>query len=225
MEMLASFPAPFQHGFGDPLLPLDLELVTLLVKAYPAVFSTDGAPLGPVVVFVLLEAGLVTNSPEATVVARVLSQLPDVKKWFEAHLAAIAVQDLRAAQVGVFLWPYHRYVGFLSSSGVGLDDLVHSWIELCDCQRLMQKAAAPDFRAWRCRLRRCAIEHTLLLMFHRDPDAGSASFGRGQDRRSHGCTPEAPDLLDEVSAALRGGEAQKKRTGANSEGGSEIPIL
>jgi len=74
--MLASFPVLFQHGFGDPFLPLDLELVTPLVKASPAVFSSDGAPLGPVVVFVLLEA-------------------------VEVHLAAIAVQDLPAAQAGV----------------------------------------------------------------------------------------------------------------------------
>jgi hypothetical protein len=76
MEMLASFPAPFQHGFADPLLPLDLELVASLVHASPAVFSREGAPLGPVVVFVLFEA-------------------------IEAHLAAVAVQDLPAAQAGV----------------------------------------------------------------------------------------------------------------------------
>ena len=76
MEMLATFPALFQHRFGDPLLPLDLELVTSLVKASPLVFSTDGTPLGPVVVFVLLEA-------------------------VEVHLVAIAVQDLRTAETGV----------------------------------------------------------------------------------------------------------------------------
>jgi hypothetical protein len=76
MVMLASFPALFQHGFGNPLLPLDLELVASLVKASPAIFSPDGAPLGPVVVFVLLEAA-------------------------EVHLAAIAVQDLPTAQAGV----------------------------------------------------------------------------------------------------------------------------
>jgi hypothetical protein len=76
MEMLASFPAPFQHGFGNPLLPLDIELAVSLVEASPAVFSSDGVPLGPVVVFVLLEA-------------------------IEVHLAAIAVQDLPAAQAGV----------------------------------------------------------------------------------------------------------------------------
>jgi hypothetical protein len=76
MEMLASFPALFQHGFADPLLPLDLELVTSLVKASPEVFSPDGTPLGPVMVFALLEA-------------------------VEVHLAAIAIQDLRAAETGV----------------------------------------------------------------------------------------------------------------------------
>jgi len=56
MEMLASFPAPFQHGFGDPLSPLDLELIVSLVHASPSVFSSDGTPLGPVVVFVFLDA-------------------------------------------------------------------------------------------------------------------------------------------------------------------------
>ena len=56
MEMLASFPVPFQHGFGDPLFPVDLEMVASLVRASPTVFSHDGVPLGPVVVFVLLDA-------------------------------------------------------------------------------------------------------------------------------------------------------------------------
>ncbi len=56
MEMLASFPAPFQHGFGDPLSPLSLDLVVSLIRASPGVFSIDGAPLGPVFVFVLLDA-------------------------------------------------------------------------------------------------------------------------------------------------------------------------
>lgn len=56
MEMLASFPAPFQHLLGDPLSPLGLDLVASLVRASPAVFSSDGTPLGPVVVFVLLDA-------------------------------------------------------------------------------------------------------------------------------------------------------------------------
>jgi hypothetical protein len=56
MEMLARFPVPFQHGFGYPLLPLDFEMVASLVRASPTVFSHDGEPLGPVVVFVLLDA-------------------------------------------------------------------------------------------------------------------------------------------------------------------------
>jgi len=55
MEMLANFPAPFQLGVGDPLSPIDLDLVASLVRASPAVFSSDGVPLGPVVVFVLLD--------------------------------------------------------------------------------------------------------------------------------------------------------------------------
>jgi hypothetical protein len=75
MEMLASFPVPFQHGFGDPLAPLDPALAASLVEASPGVFSGDGAPLGAVVVFVLLEA-------------------------IEAQLATIAVQDLPAAKAG-----------------------------------------------------------------------------------------------------------------------------
>lgn len=76
MEMLASFPAPFQHGLGDPLSPLDLDLVASLVRASPGVFSSDGAPLGPVVVFGLLEE-------------------------VETYLATIAVQDTAAAETGL----------------------------------------------------------------------------------------------------------------------------
>jgi len=76
MEMLASFPAPFQQGFGDRLLPLDLDLVASLVRASPDVFSSDGPPLGPVVVFALLEA---------------------IETWF----AMIDVQDMAAAEVGL----------------------------------------------------------------------------------------------------------------------------
>ena len=56
MEMLASFPSPFQHGFGDLLSLIDLDLVASLVRASPRVFSIDGEPLGPVVVFALLDA-------------------------------------------------------------------------------------------------------------------------------------------------------------------------
>lgn len=56
MEILTSFPAPFQHGFGDVLSPIDLDLAATLVRASPHVFSSDGDPLGSVVVFVVLEA-------------------------------------------------------------------------------------------------------------------------------------------------------------------------
>jgi hypothetical protein len=76
MEMLASFPAPFQHGFSDPLSPLDLDLVASLVRASPDVFSCDGALLGPVLVFVLLEA-------------------------IEAQFATINVHEMAAAEVGL----------------------------------------------------------------------------------------------------------------------------
>jgi len=76
MAMLASFPAPFQHGFGDPLSPPDLDLIASLIRASPEVFSGEGTPLGPVVVFVLLEA-------------------------VEAHLASIAVRDMAAAEAGL----------------------------------------------------------------------------------------------------------------------------
>lgn len=76
MEMLASFPAPFQHDFADPLLPLDLELVAALIDASPPVFSSDGAPLGPVVVFVLLDA-------------------------IETQFASIDVQNTAIAEIGL----------------------------------------------------------------------------------------------------------------------------
>ncbi|WP_157654788.1 hypothetical protein [Burkholderia ubonensis] len=67
MEMLASFPALFQHAFGMPLSQIDLALVAALVRVSPDVFSGDGAPLGPVVVFVLLD---VTEARLATVGAQ-----------------------------------------------------------------------------------------------------------------------------------------------------------
>lgn len=56
MEMLASFPAPFQSELGYLLWPIDLKLAANLVRASPAVFSIDGVPMGPVVVFALLDA-------------------------------------------------------------------------------------------------------------------------------------------------------------------------
>lgn len=76
MAMLACFPAPFQHGFGDPLSPPNLDLIASLIRASREVFSGEGEPLGPVVVFVLLEA-------------------------VEAHLASIAVQDMATAEAGL----------------------------------------------------------------------------------------------------------------------------
>jgi hypothetical protein len=76
MEMLASFPSLFQHGFGRPLLPIDLELITSLIKTSPTVASNDGTPLGPVVVFALLEG-------------------------VEVHLGAIALQDLPTAEAEI----------------------------------------------------------------------------------------------------------------------------
>lgn len=56
MEMLASFPAVFQHEFDASLSPLDMDLAASLVRASPDVFSSNGVPLGPVFVFVLLDA-------------------------------------------------------------------------------------------------------------------------------------------------------------------------
>jgi len=76
MAMLASFPTPFQQGFADPLSPPDPDLIASLICAAPEVFSGEGTPLGPVVVFVLLEA-------------------------VEAHLESIAVQDMAAAEAGL----------------------------------------------------------------------------------------------------------------------------
>lgn len=77
MEMLASFPTQFQHGFGDPLSPLGLDLVASLVCSSPGVFSNDGAPLGPVVVFALLDA-------------------------VETKFATIDVQDMAVAEIGLY---------------------------------------------------------------------------------------------------------------------------
>lgn len=76
MDMLATFPAPFQHWFGDRLSPFDLDLVASLIRVSPDVFSSDGTPLGPVVVFVLLDS-------------------------VETRLATIDVHDMATAEVGL----------------------------------------------------------------------------------------------------------------------------
>ncbi|MDG2539222.1 hypothetical protein P5Y53_16215 [Dyella jiangningensis] len=56
MEMLAAFPAPFQHWFAYVLSSFDTTLAASLIKASPAVFSSCGEPVGPVGIFSLLEA-------------------------------------------------------------------------------------------------------------------------------------------------------------------------
>ncbi|WP_175663612.1 hypothetical protein [Burkholderia ambifaria] len=76
MEMLASFPALFQHAFGMPLSQIDLGLVAALVRASPDVFSSDGVPIGPVVVFVLLDVA-------------------------ESRLAMVSAQDMDSVEIGV----------------------------------------------------------------------------------------------------------------------------
>lgn len=76
MEMLSSFPAPFQQMVGHPFSPFDLDLVASLVLASPVVFSNNGVPLGPVVVFVLIEAA-------------------------ETQLATIAINDPAVAEIGL----------------------------------------------------------------------------------------------------------------------------
>ncbi|MGM4980913.1 hypothetical protein [Rhizobium sp. 11_C7_N12_5] len=76
MATLASFPGPFQHRFGDPLWPPDPDLAASLIRTSPAVYTDDGIPNGPVVVFVLLDA-------------------------VEAYLQSTAAHDKRAAEVGL----------------------------------------------------------------------------------------------------------------------------
>ncbi|MDL2403089.1 hypothetical protein [Rhizobium mayense] len=56
MVLLTGLPSLFQSGFAEPLESLDIDRVAALVSACPPIFSDDGAPLGPVVPFVLLEA-------------------------------------------------------------------------------------------------------------------------------------------------------------------------
>ena len=56
MALLASLPSLFQSGFAEPLGSLNIDQVAALVSACPPIFSGNGAPLGPVVPFVLLEA-------------------------------------------------------------------------------------------------------------------------------------------------------------------------
>jgi hypothetical protein len=56
MALLTGLPSLFQSGFAEPLEPLDVDRVVALVSACPLIFSDEGAPLGPVVPFVLLEA-------------------------------------------------------------------------------------------------------------------------------------------------------------------------
>ncbi|KXV22837.1 hypothetical protein AD934_00925 [Gluconobacter oxydans] len=56
MALLTSLPSLFQSGFAEPIELLNIDRVAALVNACPLIFSDDGAPLGPVVPFVLLEA-------------------------------------------------------------------------------------------------------------------------------------------------------------------------
>lgn len=56
MALLTSLPSLFQSGFAGPLESLNIDRVAALVSACPPIYSDDGAPLGPVVPFVLLEA-------------------------------------------------------------------------------------------------------------------------------------------------------------------------
>jgi hypothetical protein len=73
-------------------------------------------------------AGLVTSSPEANIVARVLSQLPDAKQWFEVlwrdtyelreHLSYPAHRDLDNPAYPALAWSLH---GLNSSSATSVD--------------------------------------------------------------------------------------------------------
>ncbi|MHC1481719.1 hypothetical protein ACYJW8_15865 [Frateuria aurantia] len=56
MALLTSLPSLFQSGFARPLESLSIDRVAALISACPPIFSDDGAPLGPVVPFMLLEA-------------------------------------------------------------------------------------------------------------------------------------------------------------------------
>ncbi|MBT1157116.1 hypothetical protein J1C56_16080 [Aminobacter anthyllidis] len=76
MALLTGLPSLFQSGFAESLEPLDVGRVAALVGACPLIFSDDGAPLGPVVPFVLLEA-------------------------IERRLLAMAVDDMSGAEAGV----------------------------------------------------------------------------------------------------------------------------
>ena len=76
MAMLTELPSLFQSGFAEPLEPLDVDRVATLIRACPAIFSDDGAPLGAVVPFVLLEA-------------------------IEWHLHVMAADDPPSAEAGV----------------------------------------------------------------------------------------------------------------------------
>ena len=76
MALLTGLPSLFQSGFAEPLEPIDVDRVAALVGTCPLIFSLDGAPLGPVVPFVLLEA-------------------------IEGRLPAMAVGDMPRAEAGV----------------------------------------------------------------------------------------------------------------------------
>jgi hypothetical protein len=76
MALLTSLPSLFQSGFAEALEPLDVDRVTSLISACPTIFSQDGAPRGPVVPFVLLEA-------------------------IEGHLAATAVHNMSTAEADI----------------------------------------------------------------------------------------------------------------------------
>lgn len=56
MAMVTGLHPLFQSGFVEPLEPLNIDRVASLIDACPAIFTADGAPLGPVTPFLLIEA-------------------------------------------------------------------------------------------------------------------------------------------------------------------------
>ncbi|MBL6080222.1 hypothetical protein JMJ56_19575 [Belnapia sp. T18] len=55
LQVLAGYPAPFQHAAANILAPLEIRVVVALIAASPPVFSEEGAPFGPTVIFGILE--------------------------------------------------------------------------------------------------------------------------------------------------------------------------
>lgn len=83
VAMLTALHPLFQSGFVEPLEPLDIGRVAPLIGACPAIFTEDGAPLGPTLPFLLIET-IELRLPDLAV-----KNLPDAEASIDRLLEAV----------------------------------------------------------------------------------------------------------------------------------------